>query len=75
MDFFYIVATDGSMEFLNDVPRGASNWQTDNPAAAAREFVEKHPEFQIEQPIWTFNESQLNQNITHWPSAWLKKCS
>ncbi len=69
----YIVATDGSMEFLNDVPRGTTTWNTDNPAAAAREFAEKHPEFILEQPTWPFNESSLNKNITHWPSAWLRR--
>ncbi len=71
----YIVATDGSMEFLHDVPRAGENWQQDNPAAAAREFAAEHPSFAIEQPAWPFNESTLNQNITHWPSAWLKRCS
>ncbi len=70
----YIIATDGSMEFLDDVPRGASNWRTDNPAAAAREFATQHPEFVIEQPSWPFNESSLSKNITHWPSAWLRRC-
>jgi cephalosporin hydroxylase len=70
----YIVATDGSMEFLDDVPRGGgSNWRHDNPAAAAREFAAKHPNFVEEQPAWPFNESALDQNITHWPSAWLKR--
>lgn len=69
----YIVATDGSMEFLDEVPRGAQHWRTDNPAAAAREFVASHPEFVIEQPAWPFNESSLHKNITHWPSAWLKR--
>src|SRR5262249_26786686 len=69
----YIVATDGSMEFLHDVPRGSAHWDHDNPAAAAREFATKHPEFLLEEPQWPFNESQLNKNITHWPSAWLKR--
>lgn len=69
----YIVATDGSMEFLYDVPRGKPDWNMDNPATAAREFAEKHPEFILEQPSWIFNESSLNNNITHWPSAWLRR--
>lgn len=69
----YIVATDGSMEFLDDVPRGTANWRTDNPAAAAREFAERNPQFVLEQPMWPFNESALDKNITHWPSAWLKR--
>lgn len=69
----YIVATDGSMEFLNDVPRGVPTWSTDNPAAAAREFAAQNSEFILEQPLWPFNESGLNKNISHWPSAWLQR--
>lgn len=69
----YIVATDGSMRVLHDVPRGKPEWVGDHPAAAAQEFVKEHPEFVIEQPVWPFNESQLTQNITHWPDAWLKR--
>ncbi|BCU76909.1 CmcI family methyltransferase [Luteolibacter sp. LG18] len=69
----YIVATDGSMEILHDVPRGNPEWLHDNPSEAAREFAAAHPEFILEQPEWPFNESQLDKNITHWPDAWLKK--
>jgi cephalosporin hydroxylase len=69
----YIVATDGSMESLSDVPRGHPDWVTDNPAAAARDFAARHPEFVLEQPAWPFNESALRENITHWPSAWLRR--
>jgi cephalosporin hydroxylase len=69
----YIVATDGIMEDLYDVPRGAAKWKTDNPSAAAREFAAKHKEFVLEQPKWPFNESQLDRNITHWPDAWLRR--
>lgn len=69
----YIVATDGSMRDLHDVPRGAPEWTWDHPAAAAEEFAGDHPEFVLEQPEWPFNESTLNKNITHWPSAWLKR--
>jgi cephalosporin hydroxylase len=69
----YIVATDGSMKDLYDVPRGKPEWKQDNPTAAALEFVKKHPEFVIEQPAWPFNDSDLNENITHWPGAWLRR--
>jgi cephalosporin hydroxylase len=69
----YIVATDGIMYDLADVPRGQTEWATDNPTWAAKDFAIKHPEFVIEQPDWSFNESQLDQNITHWPGAWLKR--
>lgn len=69
----YIVATDGIMYDLADVPRGAPDWTTDNPTYAARDFAARHLEFSIEQPVWPFNESELEHNITHWPGAWLKR--
>ena len=69
----YIIATDGIMEVLHDVPRGEPGWKNDNPAAAAREFAALHPEFVLEYPSWSFNESQLDKVITGWPSAWLKR--
>jgi len=69
----YIVATDGIMLDLADVPRGNTNWATDNPTFAARDFAAAHPEFRIEQPRWPFCESELDANITHWPGAWLKR--
>jgi cephalosporin hydroxylase len=69
----YIVATDGIMQDLCDVPRGNPEWKSDNPAEAAIEFAQSHPDFVIEQPSWIFNESELNKNITHWPKAWLRR--
>ncbi|MBD2040336.1 cephalosporin hydroxylase family protein [Microcoleus sp. FACHB-672] len=71
----YIVATDGIMKELHDVPRGNPEWMWDHPTAAAHEFAEQHPEFILEQPSRPFNESELSENITHWPGAWLKKQS
>lgn len=71
--FSYIVATDGIMHDLSDVPRGTKGWKTDNPTNAARNFVKEHPEFEVCQPTWPFNESELSENITHWPGAWLKR--
>jgi cephalosporin hydroxylase len=69
----YIVATDGSMRDLHDVPRGNPDWTWDHPAAAAAEFAAQHADFILEQPPWPFNESSLSKNITHWPDAWLKR--
>ncbi len=69
----YIVATDGIMQDLHDVPRGDRTWQSDHPTAAAVEFAEANPEFVLEQPPWIFNESKLTNNITHWPGAWLRR--
>jgi len=69
----YIVATDGIQRDVHDVPRGTPGWITDNPAQAAEDFAARHADFTIEAPAWRFNESTLDQNITAWPSAWLKK--
>lgn len=69
----YIVATDGIMREVAQAPRGQEEWIRDNPAAAATEFVSQHPEFVIEQPPWLFNESELTENATHWPGAWLRR--
>ena len=69
----YIVATDGIMRDVADTPRGTPSWVTDNPAQAAEDFAAAHPEFIIESPRWAFNESELDKDITGWPSAWLKR--
>jgi cephalosporin hydroxylase len=69
----YIVATDGIMKDLTELPRGNRAWREDNPCEAALQFVGEHPEFFIEQPAWPFNESQLTENLTHWPGAWLRR--
>jgi cephalosporin hydroxylase len=69
----YIVATDGIMKDLADIPRGKPDWVWNHPAAAAAEFAQMHPEFVLEQPMWLFNESSLATNVTHWPGAWLRR--
>jgi cephalosporin hydroxylase len=69
----YIVATDGCMKDMYDVPLGKANWRSDHPAAAAAEFAAKHPEFVLEQPPWPFNESTLDKNVSHWPGAFLRR--
>jgi cephalosporin hydroxylase len=71
----YIVATDGAMKDLHDVPRGRPEWAWDHPTAAAAEFAQQHPEFVLAQPPWPFNESELTENVTYWPGAWLRRRS
>lgn len=71
----YVVATDGIMQSVHDVPRGNPGWRDDHPSAAASDFAAAHPEFVIEQPTWPFNESPLTQNVTHWPGAWLRRAA
>jgi cephalosporin hydroxylase len=67
----YIVATDGIMRDLWDVPSGKPEWQGDHPAAAAKEFAARHPEFRLEAPPWPFHDSTLKDGPTYWPDAWL----
>ena len=69
----YIIATDGIMKELHDVPCGKPEWVWDNPSLAATDFTQKHPEFVLEQPAWPFNESELNMNITQWTGGWLRR--
>jgi len=72
----YIVATDGSMEFLDTTPRaraqyGAAvdNWKKDNPKQAALDFIKENKDFIIEEPKFPFNEGAIDFRVTHWPSA------
>ena len=69
----YIIATDGVMKDLQDVPRGRPEWREDNPTRAAADFVAANPNYVLEEPAWPFNESQLRERITHWPGAYVKR--
>jgi cephalosporin hydroxylase len=69
----YLVATDGIMSEVADTPRGNPSWIEDNPTTAALEFAQAHPEFELMKLPFTFNESSLDFQITHWPGAWLKR--
>ncbi|QDV67633.1 Rhamnosyl O-methyltransferase precursor [Rosistilla carotiformis] len=69
----YIVATDGIMKDVYDTPRGEASWEHDHPTASAAEFAATHPEFELVAPPWTFNESELTEDVTHWPGAWLRR--
>lgn len=62
----YVVATDGNMEELYDVPGGKQEWRTDNPSAAVRDFLLSHPEFEIDP-------EPTRLGITYWPHAYLKR--
>jgi cephalosporin hydroxylase len=69
----YLVAADGIMKNIYDVPQAEMEWAWNNPLAAAQEFAQKHPEFVLEPPAWVFNESGLTENVTYWPGAWLRR--
>jgi cephalosporin hydroxylase len=62
----YIVAADGRMEDLHDVPGGKSEWVIDNPRAAVHDFLHSHPEFELD-PEFT------RLGVTYWPDAYLRR--
>jgi cephalosporin hydroxylase len=69
----YIIAADGIMRDLADVPGGQPEWVADNPRAAACEFASRHPEFRQQQPAWPYHDGELTSNVTYWPGAWLER--
>ena len=69
----YIVATDGIMKDISDVPRALSEWKTDNPFEAANDFAARHPEFRQQPPAWLSRQGVLTENVTYWPGAWLQR--
>ena len=71
----YIVACDGIMESLVGAPRSNNDWDWNNPKAAAEEFVSKNKKFIIEEPQFSFNEGEITERVTYWPSAFVKRVS
>jgi cephalosporin hydroxylase len=69
----YIIATDGIMLDLHDVPGGTADWSWDNATTAAREFVDGHPEFVLDPPARVFDESNVREPVTYWPGAWIRR--
>ncbi len=69
----YIIATDGIMKDIADVPRAVPEWKTDNPFEAANDFAARHPEFRQQQPAWLSHQGVLTENVTYWPGAWLQR--
>ncbi len=69
----YLVATDGIMGEMANVPGGRADWSWDNPSEAAREFAQQRSDFVLEEPPWLFNESAVTQRVTYWPAAYLRK--
>lgn len=71
----YIIATDGLMQDLEDVPGGQAGWAADNPQEAARFFAAESKEFALAEPTFPFNEGSVTERVTHWPSAYLRRVS
>jgi cephalosporin hydroxylase len=78
----YIVVTDGSQEYLGSTPRAKSEypgyvdtWKVNNPKKAAEDFVLNNKQYEIVEPLFPFNEGNIDFRVTHWPSAFIKKLS
>lgn len=71
----YIVATDGIMGQMVGAPRTKPEWEWDNPKAAAIDFVQADPRFVIEEPRFPFNEGVIEERVTYWPGAYVKRVS
>lgn len=69
----YIVAMDGIMENVVGGPRTQPDWSWNNPRQAALEFVAANPGFVIEEPSFAFNEGNISERVTYWPSAFIKR--
>lgn len=69
----YIVAMDGIMEQVAGAPRTQPDWTWNNPKQAALEFVKEHPAFAIEEPAFLFNEGNVSERVTYWPSGFIKR--
>lgn len=64
----YLVAMDGIMNILHDVPGGHPSWREDNPESAVVDFLKTHPEFERDLSM-----SQLG--MTYAPGGFLKRKS
>ncbi len=69
----YIIAADGVMRDLTNVPGGSLDWEWNNPAAAAAEFAAASTSFVIDPPPPVFDESRVLGDVTYWPSGWLRR--
>jgi cephalosporin hydroxylase len=70
----YLVAMDGHvMERAVGLPRSAPDWATNNPKAAAAEFVRTHPDFVVEEPPLVFDESLISRGVVGWAGGAVRR--
>jgi cephalosporin hydroxylase len=69
----YIVAMDGIMGDLVGAPRAGADWGWNNPREAAREFAQESGDFVLEEPPRLFNEGVVEERVTYWPDAFLRR--
>jgi len=69
----YIVAMDGIMRYLAGAPRSEADWQSNNPAAAVREFAARRKDFELVEPLIPFNEGMVTTRVSYSPDAFLRR--
>lgn len=61
------------MEQLVGAPRTLPDWGWNNPRQAVRDFLAADRRFVLEEPPFAFNEGVVDERVTYWPSAFLKR--
>jgi cephalosporin hydroxylase len=70
----YVVAMDGGiMGLVAGGPRTSADWATNNPSTAAAEFVANHPDFDLVQPTFAFNESTLSSGVSYSDGGFIRR--
>jgi cephalosporin hydroxylase len=69
----YIVACDGIMKEVAGAPRTSADWTWNNPQSAVKKFLEERDDFVLEEPKFPFNEGQIQERVTYWPNAYLRR--
>jgi cephalosporin hydroxylase len=62
----YLVAMDGAQALVGDIPRAKPGWQLDSPLTAIHEFLQSHPEYEIDPHYTRFG-------VTSNPDGFLKR--
>ena len=68
----YIVACDGIMAHLVGAPRSQPDWSHNNPLTAIQAFLAENANFEVDEPVFPFNEGTVTKRVTYWPSAFLR---
>jgi cephalosporin hydroxylase len=69
----YLIAADGVMRDVADMPRASPEWEHDNPIPAVHAFLADHPEFELVAAPQSFDESESSWDPTYWPEGWLRR--
>jgi cephalosporin hydroxylase len=69
----FIVAMDGLMRELAGAPRTQPDWEWNNPRSAVEQFVVRHPDFEVVEPEFPFNEGTVTDRVTYSPCGILRR--